>query len=249
MLKGKVIIVTGAGSGIGKAASQVFAAHGARILVADIHGGAAADVAATIGKSAFGMRVDVTVESDAEAMVARAIDVFGKLDGAFNNAGIACREVPTDEHDGEEFRRVLDVDLLGVWHCMKYQLKAMKQAGRGSIVNNASDAGLAGTPRMTPYAAAKAGVVNMTRTAAVEYGPIGVRLNTVCPGPIRTQAMVSALAAVGMEESYFLGGIPMNRVGLPEEVGQTAAWLLSDLSSYITGQAISVDGGFSASFS
>ena len=249
MLQDKAIIVTGGGSGIGEAAVRVFADHGAKVLVADIDADAADRTARSIGNGAIGMRVDVTNEADAEAMVARALEVFGKLDGAFNNAGIGCREVLTHEHDAVEFRNVLDIDLLGVWHCMKYELKVMQEAGRGTIVNTASGAGLAGTPRLTPYAAAKAGVVNMTRSAAVEYGALGIRLNVVCPGPIRTRALIQALETMDLDESYFLGGLPMQRTGLPEEVGEAAAWLLSDYSSYVTGQAIGVDGGFSSSFS
>jgi len=252
MLQGKVIMVTGGGSGIGEASCSVFAGMGAKLLICDINEANAHRVAEVVRKNggeAEALLADVTVEADCAAAVARAKELYGRLDGAFNNAGFGCPENVTHEQDEGWFRKVMDGNLMGVWYCMKHQIPVMLEQGGGSIVVNASDAGKAGTPRLTPYAAAKAAAINMMRTAAVEYGANNIRFNAVCPGPIKTPAMAEVLKSMNTDESYFLGGVPMARYGKPSEVGQLAAFLLSDLASYVTGQAVSVDGGFAASFS
>ncbi len=253
MLDGKVILVTGGGSGIGEASCRVFARHGARVIVGDVDEAGAERVAAAIradGGEASAIRYDVTVEEDSRAAVAYAVANFGQLDGAFNNAGIGCPEGLPHEHSDAIFRKVMDIDLFGVWYGLKHQAAAMLEAGRpGSIVINASGAGKGGTPKLAPYASAKAAVINLMRTAAVDYGASNIRVNAVCPGPIKTPAMAAALAQLGQDETYFLGAQPIKRMGRPEEVGELAAFLLSDRALYITGQDISVDGGFTAAFS
>lgn len=250
MLKDKVIIVTGAGSGIGLAAASLFARQGAKLILSDMNRDAveaAAGELIEMGAEAFAIQVDVTQDADAEAQVRLALDKFGRLDGAFNNAGIGCPETLTHLQTEQDFRKVIDVDLLGAWFCMKHQIAAMLDRG-GSIVLNASDAGKAGTPRLAPYAAAKAGVISLMQTAAVEYGDKAIRFNAICPGPIKTPAMAAALKDIGADDSYFLGGVPLARMGRPSEIGEAAAFLLSDAASYVTGQALSVDGGFAAAF-
>jgi NAD(P)-dependent dehydrogenase (short-subunit alcohol dehydrogenase family) len=252
MLKDKIILITGAGSGIGESAAHVFSAHGARLLVTDMDEVSVNSVTNAVkakGGDAIAMQVDVTNEKHVEAMVTKAVDHFGRLDGAFNNAGVGCPPALTADQSIEEFRKTLEIDLIGAWHCIKYEIRAMLQTGGGSIVSTASDAGLGGTPMLTPYAAAKAGLINMTRTAAMEYGQQNIRLNAVCPGPIDTPALRAAAKELGTDETVYFGGMAMKRLGKPEEVTELAAWLLSDYASFVTGQAMASDGGFNATFS
>ena len=250
MLEGKSIIVTGGGSGIGEGAAKVVAAYGGLVTIGDLDVVGAQRVAGEIaaaGGTAVACKCDITDPQQVAAMIGTATDAFGGLYGAFNNAGIPGRFIATLDMERGDWDSVLGVDLVGTWDCIRQEIAAIRHSGLpGAIVNNASNAGYTGVPTMAAYAAAKAGVINLTKTIAVEHGREGLRCNAICPGTIETPP-VHANKARGidfkMEEKA-----PLGRMGTPAEAGELVAWLLSDRSSYITGQAISIDGGTSACF-
>ena len=247
---GQVVLITGAAGGIGRAAVRAFARAGARVVAVDLdEAGAqqAAELARAEGAESLAVQADVASSASVQAMVAATVARFGRLDAAFNNAGVELEGVPTHEADEALFDRTIGINLKGVFLCMKYQLLQMlAQGGGGVIVNTASVAGLVGAATMPAYAASKHGVVGLTKSAALEYAKKGIRVNAVCPGVIRT-AMTERAVAQRPEREAFINGLhPMGRIGEPEEIAATALWLCSPAASFITGQALAVDGGMLA---
>ncbi len=247
---GQVVLITGAAGGIGRAAVQAFARAGARVVAVDLdEAGAqqAAELARAEGAESLAVQADVASSASVQAMVAATVARFGRLDAAFNNAGVELEGVPTHEADEALFDRTIGINLKGVFLCMKYQLRQMlAQGGGGVIVNTASVAGLVGAATMPAYAASKHGVVGLTKSAALEYAKKGIRVNAVCPGVIRT-AMTERAVAQRPEREAFINSLhPMGRIGEPQEIAATALWLCSPAASFITGQALAVDGGMLA---
>ena len=240
----KVVIITGAGSGIGKAAALAFAQEGAKVIVSDIDedGGHKTVVAIKncAGEGTF-IRCDVSKESEVKNLIDQTIQKYGRLDCAYNNAGIEEHSTSITTCAEEKWNRIINTNLKGVWLCMKYEIPAMLKSGGGSIVNCSSIAGLVGFPNMPAYVASKHGVIGLTETASLEYAKQNVRINAVCPGPILTP-MLERLTKE--QENELTEKDPMGRVGKPEEIADSVLWLCSEKASYITGQSMAIDGGW-----
>ncbi len=248
-LDGKVALITGAGSGIGRASALAFAREGAKVAVADIvveGGEETVRMVKEAGGEAFFIRVDVSNAADVEAMVNTVVDTYGRIDCAYNNAGIEGRLASTDEYPEDVFDKVIDINLTGVWLCMKYELPHMLKQGGGAIVNTASGAGLIGVAGMSAYVASKHGVVGLTKTAALEYAKSGIRVNAVCPGLIQTPMVERITAEQPQLGEALVAAEPVGRTGKPEEIAESVVWLSSDAASFVTGHAMSVDGGYVA---
>jgi NAD(P)-dependent dehydrogenase (short-subunit alcohol dehydrogenase family) len=250
MLQNKVALVTGAASGIGRATAVAFAEAGARaVVVADINIEGLEETAAMVragGAEALAIRTDVSRAEDVERLVADAVAAFGRLDCAFNNAGIEGETSPTAVIAEADWDRTLAINLTGVWLCMKAELPHLVAADGGAIVNCASVAGLVGFQGAAAYVASKHGVVGLTKAAALDYAQTGVRINAVCPGVIQTPMIDRVLERDPAMETALTAMEPLGRLGRADEIADAVVWLCSDAASFVTGQAIAIDGGFVA---
>lgn len=248
-LDGKVALVTGGSSGIGRATAPCFAKHGARVVVADVDDKGSLETLSMItdtGGQAVFVKTDVTKAADVEGMVNKAVETYGRLDCAYNNAGIEGATASIVDLDERDWDRVIDVNLKGVWLCLRYQISQMLKQDGGAIVNTASIMGLIGGTNDCGYGASKHGVAGLTKTAAIEYARQGIRVNAVCPGTIDTP-MARRIAVDNAEaEKSLIERHPIGRVGQPEEIAETVVWLCSDAASFVTGHMMSVDGGYIA---
>ena len=248
-LDGKVALITGAGSGIGRASALVFAREGAKVALADIvveGGEETVRMVKEAGGEAFFIKADVSNAADVEAMVNTVVETYGRIDCAYNNAGIEGQLASTDEYAEDMFDKVIGINLTGVWLCMKYELPHMLKQGSGAIVNTASGAGLIGVAGMSAYVASKHGVVGLTKTAALEYAKSGIRVNAVCPGLIQTPMVERITNGHPQLGEALVAAEPIGRTGRPEEIAESVVWMCSDAASFVTGHAMSVDGGFVA---
>ena len=246
---GQVALVTGAASGMGLATAQAFAEAGASVVLADVNENAlraATNGLTTAGHTALGVTCDVSDEDDVAALVARTVASLGRLDMAFNNAGIMIPPSDAADEAIDNFDRVNAINLRGVWACMKHELRQMRKQGSGAIVNCSSLGGLVGLPGRASYHASKHGVIGLTRSAALEYAPRGVRINAVCPGTIYTPMVADMLAKGELDMAEAVRNQPIGRLGQAEEIAAAVLWLSSAGASFVVGVALPVDGGYTA---
>lgn len=245
-----VALVTGGAAGIGRAAVLAFAKQGAKVAIADVKTDRGNELAHAVEKSggrAIFVQTDVSKTGDVEKLIGKTVSTFGRLDCAFNNAGIEGKMATTAECTEENFDRTIAINLRGVWLCMRYEIQQMlRQGGGGAIVNMSSVAGLVGFENLPAYVASKHGVIGLTKTAALEYAKSGIRVNAVSPGVIHTEMIDRITGKDPAMEKQFVGLEPMGRMGTPEEIADAALWLCSKGASFVTGQALAIDGGLVA---
>ena len=246
VLEGKAALVTGGGSGLGRASAIALARAGATVTVADVDEQGGKETAALVSEETGGeadfVRADVTQSDEVEAMVDKAVERWGHLDCALNNAGTTGASAPTADYTLDDWNRAIALNLTGVFLCLKYELPAMLEHG-GAIVNMASGAGLVGFPGLPAYVASKHGVVGLTRAAALEYASQGVRVNAICPGSTRTPMLEGFMGGDEQVERMMTRAVPLGRLGRPEEIAEAVVWLCSDAASFVVGHSLAVDGG------
>lgn len=248
-LEGKVAIITGGTSGIGRDAAVLFARSGAKVVVAgrrEAEGKETMDLVRGAGGEGIFVKTDVAKSGDVQALVKKAVDKFGRLDVAFNNAGVEGNWLPIIDQPEEDWDSVIDINLKGTWLCLKYEVQQMlKQGGGGAIVNMASVAGWIGAPGAGTYCASKHGVIGLTKSAALEYAAKGIRVNAVCPAVIETPMAERAFNSPEIKQ-FMLGLHPIGRFGKPMEIAEAVLWMCSDRASFMTGQSLILDGGMLA---
>lgn len=244
--KGQVAFVTGAASGMGLATAKAFAASGASVALADVNGDAATAAASELARTgkAIGIGCDVTDEASVKEAVKRAVAEFGRLDAAYNNAGVQSAAVETADMEAGKFDWVTAVNLRGIWACMKHELLQMRAQGSGAIVNCSSLGGLVGIAGRGPYHATKHGVLGLTKSAALEYAARGIRINAVCPGIIDTSMVASMKEGESDAMEMLMKEVPIDRLGRAEEIADAVLWLCSPGSTFVIGHALVVDGGY-----